>query len=170
MMNYIIVFLISMVPLIELRGSILQYTHRIGLPFCRPISQPLSAICCRSFYLSVLRERYWSGELISRSSADFQFCLRKARRGGKSFRRGRQRFVCGAFIVIGHSASRGQVLDRNSGNQSSGYGFQVQCGGCYVRCTGLSIIMGAASAGLWRAWRIDWLETYRKPLKYAGVG
>ena len=32
MMNYIIVFLISMVPLIELRGSIL-YATGIGLPF-----------------------------------------------------------------------------------------------------------------------------------------
>ena len=64
-MNYIIVFFISMVPLIELRGSIL-YATGVGLPFL---------------------PAYISGDQISLLSADFSvFVLRKARRAARSFR------------------------------------------------------------------------------------
>ena len=93
MMNYIIVFLISMVPLIELRGSIL-YATGIGLPFLPAYITAIIGNMLPVLLSFCLRERYWSGELISRSSADFSvFALRKARRAARSFRR-RQAEVC----------------------------------------------------------------------------
>ena len=53
MMNYIIVFFISMVPLIELRGSIL-YATGIGLPFFAGLYHShYRQYAAGTFYLSV---------------------------------------------------------------------------------------------------------------------
>ena len=162
MMNYIIVFLISMVPLIELRGSIL-YATGIGLPFLPAYITAIigNMLPVPFIFLFARKILVWGADkpVIGRF---FSFCERREGRQEASGE-GRQRFVCGAFIIRGHSASGNRCLDGNSGSQSSGYGFQVQCGGCYVRCTPGRYYHGSRKCGtFWRAWRIDWLETYKE--------
>ena len=82
-----------MVPLIELRGSIL-YATGIGLPF---LPAHITAIIGNMLlvpFIFLFARKILVWELISRSSADFSvFALRKARRAARSFRR-RQAEVC----------------------------------------------------------------------------
>ena len=152
MMNYIIVFLISMVPLIELRGSIL-YATGIGLPFLPAYITAIigNMLPVPFIFLFARKILVWGADkpVIGRF---FSFCLEKGEKGGKKLqaKAGRGLFVA-LFIIRGHSASGNRCLDGNSGSQSSGYGFKssvvaVMCG---VLLAG--IIMGAASAGLFGA-------------------
>ncbi len=94
------------------------------------------------FYLSVCEKDTGLGADKPVIGRFFSFCLEKGEKGGKKLqaKAGRGLFVA-LFIIRGHSASFNRCLDGNSGSQSSGYGFQVQCGGCYVRCTLAGIIM-----------------------------
>lgn len=93
MMNYIIVFLISMVPLIELRGSIL-YATGIGLPFLPAYITAIigNMLPVPFIFLFARKILVWGADkpVIGRFSV---FALRKARRAARSFRR-RQAEVC----------------------------------------------------------------------------
>ena len=83
MMNYIIVFLISMVPLIELRGSIL-YATGIGLPFLPAYITAIigNMLPVPFIFLFARKILVWGADkpVIGRF---FSFCLEKGEKGGK---------------------------------------------------------------------------------------
>ena len=83
MMNYIIVFLISMVPLIELRGSII-YATGIGLPFLPAYITAIigNMLPVPFIFLFARKILIWGADkpVIGRF---FSFCLEKGEKGGK---------------------------------------------------------------------------------------
>ena len=93
MIDYIIVFLISMVPLIELRGSIL-YATGVGLPF---IPAYITAIIGNMLpvpfiFLFARKILVWGADKPV-IGGFFSFCLERAARADRSFRR-RRAGVC----------------------------------------------------------------------------
>ena len=152
MMNYIIVFFISMVPLIELRGSIL-YATGVGLPF---LPAYITAIIghmlpVQFIFLFARRILIWGSDkpVIGRF---FSFCLEKGEKGGKKLqaKAGRGLFVALLLFVgiplPGTGAWTGtlaaSLLDMDFKSSVTA----IMCG---VLLAG--IIMGAAGAGLFGA-------------------
>ena len=133
MMNYIIVFLISMVPLIELRGSIL-YATGIGLPFLPAYITAIigNMLPVPFIFLFARKILVWGADkpVIGRF---FSFCLEKGEKGGKKLQA-----KAGAWT--GTLAASLLDMDFKSSVVA------VMCG---VLLAG--IIMGAASAGLFGA-------------------
>ena len=101
MMNYIIVFLISMVPLIELRGSIL-YATGIGLPFLPAYITAIigNMLPVPFIFLFARKILVWGADkpVIGRF---FSFCLEKGEKGGKKLqaKAGRGLFVALLLFV-----------------------------------------------------------------------
>jgi len=149
MMNYIIVFLISMVPLIELRGSIL-YATGIGLPayITAIIGNMLPVPFIFLFARKIL---VWGADkpVIGRF---FSFCLEKGEKGGKKLqaKAGRGLFVALLLFVgiplPGTGAWTGTLAASLLDMDFKSSVVAVMCG---VLLAG--IIMGAASAGLFGA-------------------
>ena len=101
MMNYIIVFFISMVPLIELRGSIL-YATGVGLPFLPAYITAIigNMLPVPVIFLFARRILIWGSDkpVIGRF---FCFCLEKGEKGGKKLQAmaGRGLFVALLLFV-----------------------------------------------------------------------
>ena len=101
MMNYIIVFFISMVPLIELRGSIL-YATGIGLPFLPAYITAIigNMLPVPFIFLFARKILVWGADkpVIGRF---FSFCLEKGEKGGKKLqaKAGRGLFVALLLFV-----------------------------------------------------------------------
>lgn len=101
MMNYIIVFFISMVPLIELRGSIL-YATGVGLPFLPAYITAIigNMLPVPFIFLFARRILIWGSDkpVIGRF---FSFCLEKGEKGGKKLqaKAGRGLFVALLLFV-----------------------------------------------------------------------
>ena len=133
MMNYIIVFFISMVPLIELRGSIL-YATGVGLPFLPAYITAIigNMLPVPFIFLFARRILIWGSDkpVIGRF---FSFCLEKGEKGGK-------KPLPGTGAWTGTLAA--SLLDMDFKSSVTA----VICG---VLLAG--IIMGAAGAGLFGA-------------------
>ena len=152
MMNYISVFLISMVPLIELRGSIL-YATGIGL------SMPLSFVSAIIGNMLPVPFIFFFARKVLVWGADkpvigkfFTFCLEKGEKGGKKLqaKAGRGLFVALLLFVgiplPGTGAWTGTLAASLLDMDFKSSVVAVMCG---VLLAG--IIMGAASAGLFGA-------------------
>ena len=132
MMNYIIVFLISMVPLIELRGSIL-YATGIGLPFLPAYITAIigNMLPVPFIFLFARKILVWGADkpVIGRF---FSFCLEKGEKGGKKLqaKAGWTGTLAASLLDMDFKSSVVAVM-------------------CGVLLAG--IIMGAASAGLFGA-------------------
>lgn len=152
MIDYIIVFFISMVPLIELRGSIL-YATGVGLPF---IPAYITAIIGNMLpvpiiYLFARKVLIWGADKPV-IGGFFSFCLEKGKKGGMKLQEkaGRGLFVALLLFVgiplPGTGAWTGtlaaSLLDMDFKSSVA----SVMCG---VLLAG--IIMGAAGAGLFGA-------------------
>lgn len=128
------IFLVSMVPLIELRGAV-PIAVGMNLPLL-----PSYIICILGNMLPVpiiffLQEKYWNGVRTSRSSASsLPSAWKKDIKADKSCRKSGQRPVRGAVVVRGYSPSRNRCVDRNTGSKFVRHGFQVQCHCSNVRC------------------------------------
>lgn len=152
MMNYIIVFLISMVPLIELRGSIL-YATGIGLPFLPAYITAIigNMLPIPFIFLFARKILVWGADkpVIGRF---FSFCLEKGEKGGKKLqaKAGRGLFVALLLFVgiplPGTGAWTGTLAASLLDMDFKSSVVAVMCG---VLLAG--IIMGAASAGLFGA-------------------
>ena len=132
--KYLWVFLISMVPIIELRGAI-PVAVGMGLPLI-----PSYIICIIGNMLPVPFIYFFARKVLVWGSDKpvigkfFTFCLEKGEKGGKKTpgKSGQRPLRCPAPFR-GNPPSRNRSLDRYPGSQPSGYGFQVQRRGCYVR-------------------------------------
>ena len=152
MMNYIIVFLISMVPLIELRGSIL-YATGIGLPILPAYITAIigNMLPVPFIFLFARKILVWGADkpVIGRF---FSFCLEKGEKGGKKLqaKAGRGLFVALLLFVgiplPGTGAWTGTLAASLLDMDFKSSVVAVMCG---VLLAG--IIMGAASAGLFGA-------------------
>ena len=145
MMNYIIVFFISMVPLIELRGSIL-YATGIGLPFLPAYITAIigNMLPVPFIFLFARKILVWGADkpVIGRF---FSFCLEKLQA-----KAGRGLFVALLLFVgiplPGTGAWTGTLAASLLDMDFKSSVVAVMCG---VLLAG--IIMGAASAGLFGA-------------------
>ena len=149
MMNYIIVFFISMVPLIELRGSIL-YATGVGLPFLPAYITAIigNMLPVPFIFLFARKILIWGSD----KPVICRFCLEKGEKGGKKLqaKAGRGLFVALLLFVgiplPGTGAWTGtlaaSLLDMDFKSSVAA----VMCG---VLLAG--IIMGAAGAGLFGA-------------------
>ena len=102
MLNYIIIFLISMVPLVELRGALI-YSQAIGMPLLA------SYIICvignmlpvPIIYLFARKVLIW-GKDKKQIGKFFTFCIEKGEKGGKKLQEtaGKGLFVA-LFLFVG---------------------------------------------------------------------
>ena len=102
MLNYIIIFLISMVPLVELRGALI-YSQAIGMPLLASyiicvIGNMLPVPIIYLFARKVLmwgKDKKYIGKF-------FTFCIEKGEKGGKKLQEtaGKGRFVA-LFLFVG---------------------------------------------------------------------
>ena len=120
--KFFYVFLISMVPLVELRGAI-PYSQVMGLPILQ------SYIVCIIGNMLPVPVIYLFARKVLEWGADkpviggfFSFCLEKGEKGGKS----REGLVFGAAFVCRDSHSGDGRMDRDPCGKHSGHGFQVQ--------------------------------------------
>lgn len=123
-MSYIIVFFISMVPLIELRGAI-PYAIAQGLPY---VPSYIIAILGNMLpvpfiYLFARKVLLWGADkpVIGKF---FTYCIEKGEKGRKETSGDRRkRPVCGTAAVRRYSASGNRSMDRNTCGKLFGYGF-----------------------------------------------
>ena len=103
MKNYLLIFLISMVPLIELRGAIPIAVH-MDLPYL-----PSVVLCCIGNMLPV-PVIYFFARKVLLWGADkpyigkfFRYCLEKGQRGGEKLRRkaGRDGLFLALLLFVG---------------------------------------------------------------------
>ena len=119
--KYLSVFLISMVPLIELRGAI-PVGVAMGLPLWQVyviaiIGNMLPVPFIFFFARKVLE---WGADkpVIGKF---FTFCLEKGHKGGAKLK-ATARSAVGAAAVRRHSAARHGCVDRHAGRQPFGHG------------------------------------------------
>ena len=122
-MSYIIVFFISMVPLIELRGAI-PYAIAQGLPY---VPSYIIAILGNMLpvpfiYLFARKVLLWGADkpVIGKF---FTYCIEKGKRRKETSGDRRKRPVCGTAAVRRYSASGNRSMDRNTCGKFFGYGF-----------------------------------------------
>lgn len=123
MKHGLIVFLVSMVPLIELRGAI-PYGVAYGMPLWLTylIAIVGNMLPVPFIYLFARKILLWGKDkpVIGRF---FTFCLEKGERGRpKASGEGRPGLVLGSFAVRGDPPARHRCVDGNSGGLSAGYG------------------------------------------------
>ena len=107
MLNYIIIFLISMVPLVELRGALI-YSQAIGMPLLA------SYIICvignmlpvPIIYLFARKVLIW-GKDKKHIGKFFTFCIEKGEKGGKKLQEtaGKGLFVAASFLDMDFKSS-----------------------------------------------------------------
>ena len=119
-MSYIIVFFISMVPLIELRGAI-PYAIAQGLPY---VPSYIIAILGNMLpvpfiYLFARKVLLWGADkpVIGKF---FTYCIEKGEKGGKKLQATAGK---GLFVALLYSASGNRSMDRNTCGKLFGYGF-----------------------------------------------
>ena len=152
MTNYVIVFLISMVPLIELRGAI-PYAVAFGLPLAPSYVIAIigNMLPVPIIYLFARKVLIW-GKDKPYIGKFFTFCLEKGEKGGKKLqaKAGRGLFVALLLFVgiplPGTGAWTGTLAARLLDMDFKSSIIAVMLG---VILAG--IIMGAASAGLFGA-------------------
>ena len=105
--KYLMIFLVSMVPLIELRGAV-------------PIAVGMNLPLLPSYIICIL------GNMLP--VPIIFFFARKVLEWGAD------KPVRGAVVVRGYSPSRNRCVDRNTGSKFVRHGFQVQCHCSNVRC------------------------------------
>ena len=121
--KYLIIFLVSMVPLIELRGAV-PIAVGMNLPLL-----PSYIVCILGNMLPVPFIFFFARKVLEWGADKpvigkfFTFCLEKGHKGGQKLQEkaGRGLFVALAS-VCGNSASRNRCMDRNSGSQSVRHG------------------------------------------------
>ena len=123
MKHGLIVFLVSMVPLIELRGAI-PYGVAYGMPLWLTylIAIVGNMLPVPFIYLFARKILLWGKDkpVIGRF---FTFCLEKGERGGQKLQAKAGRgLVLGSFAVHGDPPARHRCVDGNSGGLSAGYG------------------------------------------------
>ena len=134
MKSYLIVFLISMVPLIELRGAI-PYAVGFGIPlvpaYIIAIIGNMLPVPFIYFFARKVLEWGKDKPVIGRF---FTFCLEKGEKGGKALqaKAGRGLFV--ALLLFVGIPSRHRCLDRNPGCQPSDMDFKSSVLGCNAWC------------------------------------
>ena len=112
--KYLWVFLISMVPIIELRGAI-PVAVGMGLPLI-----PSYIICIIGNMLPVPFIYFFARKVLVWGSDKpvigkfFTFCLEKGEKGGKKLQ---------AKALRGYPSSGNRSMDRYPGRQPFGYGF-----------------------------------------------
>ena len=114
MKNYLIVFFISMVPLIELRGAI-PYAVGFGIPLL-----PAYIISIIGNMLPVPFIYFFARKVLEWGK-DKPVIGRKRRKGSSG--KGRTWTFCSTAALCGNSPSRHWCMDRYSGSKPSGYGF-----------------------------------------------
>ena len=112
--SYLMIFLVSMVPLIELRGA-MPIAMGMDLPFL-----PALVTCVIGNMLPVPIIYFFARKVLSVFSDQGRTCRSEA---GKKSRPGRT--VSGADAVCGHSAAGNRCLDRGVGCQFFEYGHQI---------------------------------------------
>lgn len=124
--KYLLVFFVSMVPLIELRGAI-PYSQlpRVSLPLLQAYIVAVigNMVPVPFIYLFARRVLEWGADkpVIGKF---FRFCLEKGEKGGQKLQEkaGRGLF-CGTASICRYSAAGHRRMDRNTRCQHSGYGF-----------------------------------------------
>ena len=122
--KYLIVFLVSMVPLIELRGAI-PIAEGLQLPFVQYYIVAIlgNMLPVPIIYFFARKVLVW-GSTKPVIGKFFSWCLDKGERGGKKLQeKSRKRFVCCIAFICRNSASGNRGMDRNSGGQYFRYGF-----------------------------------------------
>lgn len=128
MTQYLIVFFISMVPLIELRGAI-PYAVGFHLPLLPSYVIAIigNMIPVPIIYLFARRVLIWGKDkpVIGKF---FTFCLEKGEKGGKKLqaKAGRGLFLA-LMLFVGIPLPGTGAWTGTAGSQPSGYGLQVQC-------------------------------------------
>ena len=151
MFSYLIVFIISMVPLVELRGAV---PFAVGFHNSDPVFNMVIAyiliiignmIPVPFIYLFARKILEWGKDkpvigkfftwclekgqrllfLLPLKNREIFHLLSSERRKGReeAGRKGKRRAVRGTCPFCGHTASRNRSLDRNAGSQHPGYGF-----------------------------------------------
>ncbi len=121
--KYLMIFLVSMVPLIELRGAV-PIAVGMNLPLL-----PSYIICILGNILPVPIIFFFARKVLEWGADKpvigkfFTFCLEKDTRADKAAGKSGQRPVRGAVVVRGYSPSRNRCVDRNTGSQSVRHGF-----------------------------------------------
>ena len=120
--KYLILFFISMVPIVELRGAI-PYSVVFGLPLI-----PSYIICVIGnmlpvpfIYLFARKILIWGSDKKGIGKF-FRFCLEKGEKGGQK-RKSRTRYIRRTASLCWYSASGHRCMDRYTRCQSSRYGF-----------------------------------------------
>lgn len=124
--HYIMIFFVSMVPIVELRGAI-PISQGFGLPLLQSyiicvIGNMLPVPVIFFFARKVLiwgKDKKFIGGF-------FTWCLDKGERGGEKLKekavKGRQRLICSFIIICWYSTSGHRRMDRNIGCKLFGYG------------------------------------------------
>lgn len=120
--KYLMIFLVSMVPIVELRGAI-----PISQGFQLPLLQ--SYIICvignmlpvPIIYLFARRVLEW-GKDKKYIGKFFTFCIKRSQGRTEAERKSRKRVIYRTAFICGYSGSGYRCMDRNIGSQFSGYG------------------------------------------------
>lgn len=112
--KYIYIFLISMIPLIELRGAV-PVSQVMGLPIVPSFIVCIIANMLRYQLFIFLQERFSSGEqtnqLLEGSSAS---ALKRREGRQEASGKGRKRSVCCTFTFCRYPTSGNRCMDRNT--------------------------------------------------------
>ena len=117
--KYIIVFFVSMVPIVELRGAIpIAESLKLDIFLYYPISIIGNMLPVPVIYLFARKVLLW-GKDKKFISKFFTWCLKKGEKGGKKAQRIRrkQRNFSGTYDIRGNSAPGNRCLDRNFGGK-----------------------------------------------------
>lgn len=129
----LVVFFVSMVPIIELRGAI-PYGVGFGLPlwltYCIAIVGNMLPVPL--IYFFARRVLVWGSDkpVIGRF---FSFCLVKGEHAGQKLQKRRPRPVLGAAAVCGHPPAGYRRMDGYAGRQPAGHGLQEKRAGLHGR-------------------------------------
>ena len=129
----LIVFLVSMVPIIELRGAI-PYGVGFGLPlwltYIIAIVGNMLPVPLIYFFARKVLEWGRDKPVIGKF---FTFCLEKGKKGGEKLQAKAGRGLFWALLLFVGIPLPGTGLDRHPGRQSPGYGFPQECAGLHGR-------------------------------------
>lgn len=124
MLTYLIVFIISMFPLVELRGAI-PYGLTMGMSLTPTyIIAIIGNMLPVPFIYFFARKDIGVGRGETRHRRFLLLVPDEGREGRtEAAGEGGTRSVCSTIAVRGNSAAGNRRMDRNIGRQSSGYGF-----------------------------------------------
>ena len=129
MLQYLIVFLVSMVPIVELRGAIpiaatyMAAGYDISMPISFVVAVVGNMLPVPFIYLFARKLLEWGADkpVIGKF---FSFCLGKRRKGRKKASgKSGERSFCSASSVCWYTPSRDRCMDWHIGSESFGYGF-----------------------------------------------